>query len=262
MRRRLCRAIRAFSTQFSADPIRPMAIVQVKKATAGATGQTNPTNLESGDSTIAPISCTMAHKTQSFQVDIPDRNWSLGLEDLAQINAQAFSNLLSDVYTAIMTTANYGTAISVGVAATFNFDSLKPVLAAAKNYRAKNLLLDGGHRAYLAPSDKFGFEFSNTGVPAFGFDLLAEQNRWTSAATNAVGFVCSPDALAVATGLPVTPMTSQYDMNGSFQLADLGIAVGYKAWFNTATGVQWAMYEIMIGAGAGDTTQAEVLVTS
>ena len=32
--------------------------------------------------------------------------------------------------------------------------------------------------------------------------------------------------------------------------------------FNTATGVQWAMYEIMIGAGAGDTTQAEVLVTS
>ena len=197
-------------------------------------------------------------KFDVFYID----NWSLGLEDLAQINAQAFSNLLSDVYTAIMTTANYGTAISVGVAATFNFDSLKPVLAAAKNYRAKNLLLDGGHRAYLAPSDKFGFEFSNTGVPAFGFDLLAEQNRWTSAATNAVGFVCSPDALAVATGLPVTPATSQYDMNGSFQLADLGIAVGYKAWFNTATGVQWAMYEIMIGAGAGDTTQAEVLVTS
>ena len=64
--------LRAFSTLFSADPVRPMAIVQVKKATAGATGQTNPTNLESGDSSVGPISCTMGHKTQSFHVDIPE----------------------------------------------------------------------------------------------------------------------------------------------------------------------------------------------
>jgi hypothetical protein len=252
--------LRAFSRLFSADVMRPGASVQVKKATAGSTGQTNPTNFESGDSTLAPISVTMAHKTQSFQVDASDRNFGFSLEDIALVNAQSFANLLSDVYTAVLTTANYGTGISVGVAATFAADSLKPVLAAAKNYRAKNLLLDGGHLAYLLPTDRESFALGEQG--AYGFDLIAEQNRWTSAATNAVGFVCGPDALAIASGMPANPPTGQFDVNGTFTVEELGLTVMYTVWYNTATRVQWASYECMFGAGAGDTTQAEVLVTS
>lgn len=252
--------LRAFSRLFSADVVRPGASVQVKKATAGSTGQTNPTNFESGDSTLAPISVTMAHKTQSFQVDQSDRNYGFSLEDIAQVNAQSFANLLSDVYTAVLTTGNYGTGIPVGVAATFAADSLKPVLASAKNYRAKNLLLDGGHLAYLLPTDRESFALGEQG--AYGFDLIAEQNRWTSAATNACGFVCGPDALAIASGMPASPPSGQFDINGTFTVEELGLTVMYTVWFNTATRVQWASYEIMFGAGAGDTTQAEVLVTS
>lgn len=252
--------LRAFSRLFTADVMRPGASVQVKKATAGSTGQTNPTNFESGDSTLAPISVTMGHKTQSFQVDQSDRNFGFSLEDIALVNAQSFANLLSDVYTAVLTTANYGTGISVGVAATFAADSLKPVLAAAKNYRAKNLLLDGGHLAYLLPTDRESFALGEQG--AYGFDLIAEQNRWTSAATNAVGFVCGPDALAIASGMPGNPPTGQFDVNGTFTVEELGLTVMYTVWYNTATRVQWASYECMFGAGAGDTTQAEVLVTS
>lgn len=253
-------ALNAFSRLFSADTVRPGASVQVKKATSGSTGQTNPTNFESGDSVLDPISVTMAHKTQSFQVSPSDRNYGFMLEDIAQVNAQSFANLLSDVYTALFTTGNYGTATSIGVAATFAADSLKPVLALAKNYRAKNLLLDGGHLAYLLPTDREAFRLGEAG--AFGFDLMVEQNRWTSAATNAAGFVCSPDAVAIATALPVNPSSSQFEQVGSFTVAELGLSVLYTNWFNTATRVHWASYEIMFGAGVGDSTQAEVLVTS
>jgi ATP-dependent protease ClpP protease subunit len=252
--------LNAFSRLFSADIVRPGASVQVKKATAGSTGQTDPTNFESGDSTLAPISVTMNHKTQSFQVSGSDRNYGFSLEDIAQVNANAFANLLSDVYTAVITTTNFGTALTVGIASNFDSADLPPILGAAKNYRQKNLLLDGGHLAYLLPTDRQSFALGEQG--AYGFDIIAEQNRWTGATTNTCGFVCSPDAIAVASGMPNNPASDQFELNGTFLVAPLGLTVMYTVWFNTATRVQWASYECVFGAAAGDTTSAEVLITA
>jgi ATP-dependent protease ClpP protease subunit len=250
----------AFSRLFTVDAMRPGASLQVPKATAGSTGQSNPTSWESGDSTLAPISVTLAHKTQSFQISQTDANFGFGLDHLALVNANAFANLLSDVYTAIMIAGNYGTALLIGAAAAFDSDGLKPVLAAAKNYTNKNLILDGGHLAYLLPTDKFQFALGEAG--AYGFDLIAAQNRWTSATTNAVGFVCSPDALAIGAGAPANVSNSQFETYGTFQIAELGLTVLYTIWYNTATRIRWASYEVMFGAAAGDTTQAEVLVSA
>lgn len=250
----------AFSRLFSPDAMRPGATLQVTKATSGSTGQSNPTSWESGDSVLDPISVTLAQKTQSFNISQADANFGFGLDHLAQVNANAFANLLSDVYTAILTTGNYGTAINIGAAAAFDGDGLKPVLAAAKNYTAKNLILDGGHLAYLLPTDKFQFALGEGG--AYGFDVIAAQNRWTSAATNAVGFVCSPDALAIGAGAPASTANSQFETYGTFQIAELGLTVLYTVWFNTATRVRWASYEVMFGAAAGDTTQGEVLTSA
>jgi len=250
----------AFSRLFTVDAMRPGASLQVPKATAGSTGQSNPTSWESGDSTLAPISVTLAHKTQSFQISQTDSNFGFGLDHLALVNANAFANLLSDVYTAIMIAGNYGTALLIGAAAAFDSDGLKPVLAAAKNYTNKNLILDGGHLAYLLPTDKFQFALGEAG--AYGFDLIAAQNRWTSATTNAVGFVCSPDALAIGAGAPANVSNSQFETYGTFQIAELGLTVLYTIWYNTATRIRWASYEVMFGAAAGDTTQAEVLVSA
>jgi hypothetical protein len=206
------------------------------------------------------ITVSLAHKTQSFQISQSDANYGFGLDDLAQINAQAFANLLSDVYTAVMTTANYGAVTNIGAAAAFDSDGLKPILALAKNYRSKNLILDGGHLAYLLPTNREQFNLLEQG--AYGFDLMAEQNRWTSAATNAVGFVCSPDALAVGAGAPAQLQSTQFETYGTFQIAELGLTVLYTVWVNTATRIRWASYEVMFGAAAGDTTQAEVLTSA
>lgn len=252
----------AFSRLFTPDAMRPGASLQVPKATSGSTGQSNPTSWESGDSVLDPISVTLAQKTQSFNISQADANFGFGLDHLAQVNANAFANLLSDVYTAVLTGSggNYGTPINIGAAAAFDGDGLKPVLAAAKNYTNKNLILDGGHLAYLLPTDKFQFALGESG--AYGFDLIAAQNRWTSAATNAVGFVCSPDALAIGAGAPANTSNSQFETYGTFQIAELGLTVLYTVWFNTATRVRWASYEVMFGAAAGDTTQGEVLVSA
>ena len=250
----------AFSRLFTVDAMRPGASLQVPKATAGSTGQSNPTSWESGDSTLAPISVTLAHKTQSFQISQSDANFGFGLDHLALVNANAFANLLSDVYTAIMIAGNYGTALLIGAAAAFDSDGLKPVLAAAKNYTNKNLILDGGHLAYLLPTDKFQFALGEAG--AYGFDLIAAQNRWTAATTNAVGFVCSPDALAIGAGAPANVSNSQFETYGTFQIAELGLTVLYTIWYNTATRIRWASYEVMFGAAAGETTQGEVLVSA
>ena len=252
--------LRAFSKLFSPDVMRPGATLQIPLATAGAAGQTNPTNFETGDTTLTPISVTLALKTVSFHVTQSDLNHGFGLEHVAPAAAQNFCNLLSDVYTAVMTVANYGAGIQIGVAQTFAGDSLAPVLAAAKNFNAKNLLLDAGHLAYLLPTDKFNFALGEQG--AYGFDLIAQQNRWTGAASNAVGFVCSPDAIAIGAGRPATPQTNQFDTVAEFTLPDLELPVLYRTWFNTATGTQWGSFQTMFGAAVGDATQGEVLVTA
>lgn len=250
----------AFSRLFTVDAMRPGASLAVPKATAGSTGQSNPTSWESGDSTLDVISVSLAHKTQSFAISQSDANYGFGLDHLALVNANAFANLLSDVYTAVMTVANYGATTNIGAAAAFDSDGLKPVLALAKNYTNKNLILDGGHLAYLLPTNREQFNLGESG--AYGFDLIAEQNRWTSAATNAVGFVCGPDALAIGAGAPANVSNSQFETYGTFQIAEIGLTVVYTVWFNTATRIRWASYEAMFGAAAGDTTQAEVLASA
>ena len=250
----------AFSRLFTVDAMRPGASLAVPKATVGSTGQSNPSSWESGDSTLDVISVSLAHKTQSFQISQSDANYGFGLDHLALVNANAFANLLSDVYTAVMTVANYGATTNIGAAAAFDSDGLKPVLALAKNYTNKNLILDGGHLAYLLPTTREQFNLGEAG--AYGFDLIAAQNRWTSAATNAVGFVCGPDALAIGAGAPANVSNSQFETYGTFQIAEIGLTVLYTVWFNTATRIRWASYEVMFGAAAGDTTQAEVLASA
>ena len=237
----------------------PLATVQVRKATAGATTQTNATNFESGDSTLDNIPVTINQYSQSFHITNAEMNSGHSLANLAQINAQTFVNSISDVYTALMVAANFGAATTIGAAANFDSADLPPILALAKNYRSKNLLLDGGHLAYLLPTDKFQFALGEAG--AYGFDLIAEQNRWTNGVANIAGFICSPDAIAVASGLPVELPSGEFLQMSTISLP-IGLTVQSCVWFSRAGRVHWASYDVMFGAGPGDTTQAENLVTA
>ena len=251
--------VSAFTTNFGVDPMKPLSVVQVRKMTVGATAQTNATNFESGDTTSVNIPVTVAQKTVSWHVTNAELQSGHQMVHAAEISANSMANAISDVYTAIMTAANYGTAITIGVAANFDAADLPPIYAAAKNFKAKNLLLDGGHLAYLLPTNRDEFAIGER--RAYGFDLIVEQNRWTGAETNTQGFVCGPEAIAVASGLPVGLPTGEYLSAGSASSTQ-GLTLQTASWFNTAGRVFWMSYDIMIGAAAGDVTQAEVLITA
>lgn len=252
--------VNLFSREFGVDVIKPLATVQVKKATAGATGQQDPTNFESGDSTLDNIAVTMHQEALSFQISNADLLNGIRMQDIAEINGEAFANQLSDRFTAVMTTANYGTALTIGTAANFDSADLSPILAVAKNYRRKNLILDGGHLAYITPKTLEAVDYRTASL-TLGFDRIAEQNRWTGATANTAGFVCGPDAIGCASGMAPELPAGEFISITNTTLPN-GLTVRTAVWFARGGRVMWAAHDIMLGVAPGDTTQAEVLITA
>lgn len=250
----------AFSNMFGTDPIKPRATVQVPKGVSGSTTLTNPSNYESGDGEIGAISVTVNEYSQPFHVTSTQVQQGYQLSQLAMKNAHALANKLSDAWTALLDGTTYSSALVIGTAANFDSADLPAIYAAAKNFDQKNLILDGGHLAYLLPTDKDKFTLGERG--AYGFDRIVEQNRWTDAQTNTVGFVCSPDAIAIASGLPLDSRRTSTRRMSSVTLDQLGLTVGICEWDSDATRAQWASYDIMFGVGDGDTTDANVLITA
>ena len=258
--------VSAFSRNVGLDNLRPRASVQVKKYTTGTAAQTNPTSWETNnDSTLAATAVTVNQISKNFTVSQQELNQGFMLSDLAAGSADLFAYGISDVLTALMVSGNYGTAVTIGTAANFDTSDLPAILALAKNYRSKNLILDGGHIARLqfsAASNTFPdsrLELLANG--RFGFDVVAENNRWTSAETNTAGFVCGPDAIAIASGLPVGMIAGEFLEQRAVTTAN-GLSCLLSVWYSRASRAHMASYDIMFGAAAADTTQAEVLVTA
>ena len=251
--------VKAFTTEFSGDRMRPLAGVVVKKVTAGPTVQTDATNFESGDSTLGVVSVTMHQYTASYQISNSDLNNGFRLADLATIAANKLADKVSDIITALMVAGNYGSATTIGAAANFDSADLAPIWALAKNYGTKTLLLDGSHMAYLIPTDRTKFALGEGG--AFGFDQMIENNRWTGATTNCAGFVTDKTAIALVAGLPLEVPSAEFLSMGVTPLKN-GIQVQTSSWFSRSSRTLWASLDIMFGAAAADTTAAEVLVTA
>ena len=250
-------SLRGFSREFGIDRLKPMATVQVRKVTATSAVQTNPTNFETGDTTSTAASVVVAQVNKGFHALNDELNKGHQVQQAAEKNAQTFANAISDLVTAVMTVANFGAATSIGAAATFDASDLAPIYALAKNFGSKNLILDGGHLAYLLPTDKLKFALGEAG--AYGFDLIAEQNRWTGAPVNTVGFICDPNAIAVASGLPVELPSGEFMELNTVEIGSIGLTVQLAHWFSRAGRVHWMSYDVMFGAIAGDTTAGEVL---
>lgn len=257
--------VSAFSRNVGLDNLRPRASVQVKKYTTGTAAQTNPTSWETNnDSTLAATAVTVNQISKNFTVSQQELNQGFMLSDLAAGSADLFAYGISDVLTALMVSGNYGAVTVIGTAANFDTSDLPAILALAKNYRSKNLILDGGHIARLqfsAASNTFPdsrLELLANG--RFGFDVVAENNRWTSAEANTAGFVCGPDAIAIASGLPVGMIAGEFLEQRAVTTAN-GLSCLLSVWYSRASRAHMASYDIMFGAAAADTTQAEILTT-
>jgi ATP-dependent Clp endopeptidase proteolytic subunit ClpP len=260
--------ISGFTRNVGLDNLRPRATVQVKKFTAGDATVDNATNFEDGtynNSTLAATSVTVNQITKTFTVTQQELNQGFAISDLAQGSAEIFALGISKKVTAQMTAALFGAGTVIGAASSFDSSDLPAILALAKNYRQKLLLLDGGHLARLSfsaaantfPDARYGP--LNNGY--FGFNNILEQNDYTGAIANTAGFVCGQDAIAVASGLPVGMIAGEFVEQRTVELSN-GLSVLLTVWYSRSTRAHMASYDIMFGAAAADTTQAEVLITA
>ena len=266
--------ISSFTRNVGLDNLRPRATVQVKKFTTGDAAVDNATNFEDGaanQSTLAATSVTVNQITKTFTVTQQELNQGFALSDLSQGSAEIFALAISKKVTAVMTSTNYGAGTAIGTAANFDSSDLPAILALAKNYRQKLLLLDGGHLARLMFSGQLTAAAGTNPFPDsrygplnngyFGFANILEQNDWTGAIANTAGFVCGQDAIAVASGLPVGMIAGEFLEQRTVELSN-GLSVLLSVWYSRATRAHMASYDIMFGAAAADTTQAEVLITA
>jgi ATP-dependent protease ClpP protease subunit len=266
--------ISGFTRNVGLDNLRPRATVQVKKFTTGDAAVDNATNFEDGaanQSTLAATSVTVNQITKTFTVTQQELNQGFALSDLSQGSAEIFALAISKKVTAVMTSGNYGAGTTIGTAANFDSSDLPAILALAKNYRQKLLLLDGGHLARLMFSGQFTAAAGTNPFPDsrygplnngfFGFNNILEQNDWTGAIANTAGFVCGQDAIAVASGLPVGMIAGEFLEQRTVELSN-GLSVLLSVWYSRASRAHMASYDIMFGAAAADTTQAEVLITA
>jgi hypothetical protein len=266
--------ISGFTRNVGLDNLRPRATVQVKKFTAGDATVDNATNFEDGtynNSTLAATSVTVNQITKTFTVTQQELNQGFAISDLAQGSAEIFALGISRKVTAQMTAALFGAGTVIGTAANFDSSDLPAILALAKNYRQKLLLLDGGHLARLMFSGQFTAAAGTNPFPDsrygplnngfFGFNNILEQNDYNGAIANTVGFVCGPDAIAVASGLPVGMIAGEFVEQRTVELSN-GLSVLLTVWYSRSTRAHMASYDIMFGAAAADLNQAEVLITA
>ena len=266
--------VSGFTRNVGLDNLRPRATVQVKKFTAGDPTQDDLVDFENSsnnESTLAATSVTVNQITKTFTVTQQELNQGFAISDLAQGSAEIFALGISKKITAQMTAALFGAGTVIGTAANFDSSDLPAILALAKNYRNKLLLLDGGHLARLMFSGQLTAAAGTNPFPDsrygplnngyFGFANILEQNDWTSAIANTAGFVCGQDAIVVASGLPVGMIAGEFVEQRTVELSN-GLSVLLSVWYSRATRAHMASYDIMFGAAAADTTQAEVLITA
>jgi ATP-dependent Clp endopeptidase proteolytic subunit ClpP len=266
--------ISGFTRNVGLDNLRPRATVQVKKFTTGDATVDNASNFEDGaanQSTLAATAVTVNQITKTFTVTQQELNQGFALSDLAQGSAEIFALGISKKVTAQMTAALFGAGTVIGTAANFDSSDLPAILALAKNYRQKLLLLDGSHLARLMFSGQLTASAGTNPFPDsrygplnngyFGFANILEQNDWTGGIANTAGFVCGQDAIAVASGLPVGMIAGEFLEQRSVELSN-GLSVLLSVWYSRASRAHMASYDIMFGAAAADTTQAEVLITA
>jgi hypothetical protein len=260
--------IAGFTRNVGLDNLRPRATVQVKKFTTGDAAQDNLIDFENNsnnESTLENTQVSVNQITKTFTVTQQELNQGYAISDLAQGSAEIFALAISKKVTAVMTSASFGTPVAgggiIGTAANFDTSDLPQILALAKNFRNKQLLLDGAYLARLLgsgtnfPDARFGP--LNNGL--FGFSGIMEQNDFTGALATTVGFVGGTDSIAVVSGLPVGMIAGEFVEQRTVELSN-GLSVLLTVWYSRSTRAHMASYDIMFGAAAADTTQGKILI--
>ena len=260
-------ALKTFAQDYSTDRYKPLATAQLKYVTAGAAGQTNASNFESGDSTVTNTQISVSHYSQSFHVNDSELNSGLRMENLVTVNISAFADSIIGAAVAPITAANFSTFANIVASPTsFSWNDMQTAWGNIKKSPIHNALLDG---EYLARIINVPTQFQRSGVEPgaawaeFGWDNIALNTNWTGAGANVRGFYCNPQAVGAVAGLPLTPPTipGATLQENTATIPGIDISIADYMWFSLATRTMWCSYDMMFGAAVLDNT-AGGLITS
>ncbi len=254
--------ISALFTEILLDPVKPKTDIQVPMVSASTTMQTDPTDWESGDTTVDAVTVTMHEYSKSWHVTNAQLQSGTQIAWLVEQNALDFADGLSKIVTAIFTVANYGAALGPIADAAMGTSDLATFWAAAKNFTKRNLVLDGGHYARLIPNATTMLSLANG---AYGFDSVQYNNVWsTSAVANLCGVVVSPEAAVVAAGLPLEPpgFGTAFSSVGTGTIPGLNLRVQTASWVKPGTRVQWNAYDLMLGVAKADGDAGKLIISA
>lgn len=241
-----------FAGDFSEDVMNQGQAVQVPIATAGGTAQTDPTNWESGDTTIGNRPVVVHQYSVSFHLTPLQTNNSYRMAQIMDINVQNFVHAISDAASAIFNGTHWTNFIQA--AATFSATNLKTIRAGIARSPQRNILLDPTYYANFLPASLSTELGPKAGLA--GFDAFAEVTRWTGAGTNAVGFAGGPQCVAYVAGLPVIDPELGSDINSTVIPVEVfpgkTMSVQASSWISRATRLRWASLDVMFGVGRLD----------
>lgn len=242
-----------FTTDFTDDSyvVNQGKAVQVSLATVGATVQTDATSWESGDTTLANVPIVLANKSVSFHLTPLQMNNSFRMQQLMQVNVQAFRDALLDVITTPMNGLHWTNFIQA--AATFSSTNLKSIWSTLTKSPQKNIVLDGSYYSNFLPTALTDIG-ARPGMAGFdGFDYCS---RWTGAGVNVLGFAAGPQAIGIASALPMYDDETKADIN--YTVINLDVAPGktlpiaMSTWLSRATRLRWVSLDVLIGAAKLD----------
>jgi hypothetical protein len=254
--------LNAFSQDFGTDTLRPRATVQVEKSGTPATGQTNPTNYESGDTTNTNVAVTVSEYSQSFHVSSQELMQGHKLETKAANNLRALADDVWDVAAGLLDETVFTNTVVVATEAAIDADDLKTGWGTIAKSGEKNVVLSGPAFSRFLPDNRESF---TPGSGAYGFDGFHLATKWDAAQdANTRGFFGGPNAIACASGLPdISPsVRNQCEAVRVIEIPDLNLAVQMVMWGSTASRATWVSYGVMFGAAVGDASALTLYQTS
>lgn len=244
------------------DPFKPRASGIQKfnsTTTDGSTVLTNATDFEQTTNTVDGIQIDVNQLTMPFGISNTELNQGFRMADLAYQNMMNLGQKIVQTITTPITTANFATAVTSAQAA-FSWSDMATLRAALKNANVKNLAIDGAYLAQITNTPGFFQQVPTEqggGYKTFGWDYIAENNQWSGAGSNIVGFACDPQAIGMIAGLP---LVMPNDIPGGIlsvattMLPGVDLPIAAYMWFSTKTRTYWCSFDIMLGAAKVDAT--------
>lgn len=233
---------------------------QISISTACGEVKTDPTSFESIGDTIEAREVEMHLQSAQFGID-----WNSGIqiEQCFKINANKLCDKLIAVWSALITTTNFG--------ASNDFDIAGAVTADAKDELFQKIfaLLDVGSSKFLvansalyskgAPINQMSFDPTSGGGRVRGFDGFFENAYLNTGDVH--GFVTDGTALAVVSRLPEwSPLVaSKLDSSQNITIEELGLTVQLNLWGSTGNRAAYGTFDVVFGAGFYDKTALKIV---